>query len=59
MKSALRYCFVSLVILVLGVGTGFAEEGEVCIRCHKAVIPLLVKDWQSSKHSENDVACSV
>jgi len=59
MKSALRYCFVSLVILVLGVGTGFAEEGEVCIRCHKAVIPLLVKDWQSSKHSENDVTCSV
>ncbi|UCG67100.1 MAG: cytochrome C [Deltaproteobacteria bacterium] len=59
MKRALRYCFVSLVILVLGVGTGFAEEGEVCVRCHKAVTPLMVKDWQSSKHSENDVICSV
>jgi len=59
MKRALRYCFVSLVILVLGTGTGFAEEGEVCIRCHKAVTPLLVKDWQSSMHSENDVTCSV
>ena len=59
MKRALRYCFVSLVILVLGTGTGFAEEGEVCVRCHKAVTPLLVKDWQSSKHSENDVICSV
>jgi len=59
MKRALRYCFVSLVILVLGIGTGFAEEGEVCIRCHKAVTPLLVKDWQSSMHSENDVTCSV
>jgi len=59
MKRALRYCFVSLVILVLGVGTGFAEEGEVCVRCHKAVTPLLVKDWKSSKHSDNDVTCSV
>jgi hypothetical protein len=55
MKRALRYCFASLVIT----GTGFAEEGEVCIRCHKAVTPLLVKDWQSSMHSENDVTCSV
>jgi len=59
MKRALRYCFASLVILVLWTGAGFAEEGEVCIRCHKAVTPLLVKDWQSSMHSENDVTCSV
>ncbi len=59
MKRALRHCFISLVILVLGTGTGFAEDGEVCIRCHKAVTPLLVKDWQSSMHSENDVTCSV
>ncbi|MBW2339444.1 MAG: cytochrome C, partial [Deltaproteobacteria bacterium] len=49
----------TLVTVLLMVCIGFAEEGEVCIRCHKAVTPLLVKDWQSSEHSNNDVTCSV
>ena len=48
----------ALVTLLFMVGIAFAEEGKVCIKCHRAVTPLLVKDWQSSKHSDNDFTCS-
>ena len=51
--------FFTLATLLILVGTASAEEGEVCIKCHRAVTPLLVKDWQSSEHSDNDVTCSV
>ena len=34
---------------------------KVCIECHKAVTPRIVRDWELSEHSRkiNDVSCSV
>jgi hydroxylamine dehydrogenase len=32
---------------------------QVCVDCHKGVTPKVVSDWQLSKHSQNDVDCSV
>jgi len=32
---------------------------DVCIDCHKDITPNIVSDWQLSKHSQNDVTCSV
>jgi len=34
----------------------FAKE---CVTCHTKVTPNIVSDWQLSKHSQNDVDCSV
>lgn len=34
-----------------------AEEG--CITCHRDISPGQVADWESSKHSKEDVTCSV
>jgi hypothetical protein len=34
----------------------YAQE---CLNCHKKVTPNIVSDWQVSKHSQNDVDCSV
>ena len=31
---------------------------QVCIDCHQKVNPNIVSDWQTSKHSQNDVTCS-
>jgi hypothetical protein len=31
---------------------------QVCIDCHQKVNPNIVSDWQTSKHSQNDVDCS-
>jgi len=36
-----------------------AHAKEACIICHQGVTPGLVQDWMVSKHSENDVTCSV
>jgi hypothetical protein len=32
---------------------------QQCIDCHKKVTPNIVSDWQISKHSQNEVNCSV
>ena len=29
-------------------------EGEVCITCHTAITPGIVKDWKTSRHSQAD-----
>jgi hypothetical protein len=59
MKRFFVFFFAPLMTLLFMAGIASAEEGKVCIGCHKAVTPLLVKDWQSSKHSDNDVACNI
>ena len=30
-----------------------------CVTCHKNITPNIVSDWELSKHSKNDVDCSV
>ncbi len=30
-----------------------------CVECHQYETPNIVKDWQLSKHSQNDIDCSV
>jgi len=34
-------------------------SAQVCVNCHKTVTPGIVSDWQLSKHSQNEVDCSV
>ncbi len=36
-----------------------AANGQDCVSCHKKVTPNIVSDWQLSKHSQNDVDCSI
>lgn len=38
--------------------SSFALAQE-CIDCHKKVTPNIVSDWKISKHSQNDITCSV
>ncbi|UCF72062.1 MAG: cytochrome C [Deltaproteobacteria bacterium] len=59
MKRPFALFLTALVSLLFVVTTASSAKQEVCIKCHRAVTRLLVKDWQSSKHSENDVTCSV
>ena len=35
------------------------ESGQVCIDCHTEITPNIVTDWELSKHSQNEVDCSV
>lgn len=51
MKHLLLVLFVSGLI-------SFPLLAQECIKCHTAVTPGIVKDWQLSRHSDNDVFCS-
>ncbi len=39
--------------------SGALAQGQACVECHKKTSPNIVTDWQLSKHSQNDVGCSV
>ncbi|MGD8539266.1 MAG: multiheme c-type cytochrome [Candidatus Aminicenantes bacterium] len=45
-----------LLVSVMFCAGVFAQE---CVICHKNVSPNIVSDWQVSKHSQNEVDCSV
>lgn len=34
-------------------------KASKCVTCHKGITPGIVQQWESSKHSKNDVDCSV
>jgi hydroxylamine dehydrogenase len=53
MKKTIFIC-----IALIFISTQFLPAQE-CVDCHKEITPNIVTDWQLSRHSENDVDCSV
>jgi len=47
--------FIFLVFFMFS-ADALAQE---CVTCHKKTTPNIVSDWELSKHSQNDVECSV
>ena len=47
--SIAMFCFTTLAI----------AAKDVCVNCHKTISPGQVADWESSKHSKEEVTCSV
>ncbi len=47
--------FTLIVSMFFMVSAVYAQN---CVSCHSKVTPNIVKDWQISKHSKNDVDCS-
>jgi hypothetical protein len=43
----------------MGIALCAGAYAQQCIDCHKKVTPNIVSDWQISKHSQNEVNCSV
>ena len=53
----MRYkSFISFVIILV---FAFNSSAKDCVKCHKKITPNIVSDWKLSKHSENDVDCSI
>ncbi len=50
-----RTTFMILCIIFLA-SWAFAQD---CVECHKKVTPRIVSDWELSKHSKNNIDCSV
>ncbi len=50
---------VKLIVFLVCLFNAGSLLAQDCIECHTKENPNIVKDWQLSKHSENDVDCSV
>ena len=50
--------FISLLFFVL-LFLNFSSFAQNCVNCHKLITPNIVSDWQLSKHSANEVDCTV
>ncbi len=47
------------IVIVVSLFLTYSAWAQTCFECHKKVTPNIVSDWQLSKHSQNDVDCSV
>lgn len=48
--------YTLMVVLIFLSWTGFSQD---CVECHKTVTPGIVADWETSKHHDLDVDCSI
>ncbi len=48
-----------IIIFLLSLFVAPVVLAQVCVDCHQKVTPKVVSDWQLSKHSQNEVNCSV
>ena len=51
--------YKSIAIILMSIALCAGAYAQQCIDCHKKVTPNIVSDWQISKHSQNEVNCSV
>jgi len=49
----------TFLIILIGLAICTGAYAQECVTCHKKVTPNIVSDWQLSKHSIEDVDCSV
>ncbi len=48
-----------IIIILVWVIFCVNVTAQECVECHKEVTPNIVGDWQLSKHSQNEINCSV
>lgn len=51
--------YKSIAIILMSIALCAGAYAQQCVDCHKKVTPNIVSDWQISKHSQNEVNCSV
>jgi hypothetical protein len=51
-----KFIFFTTVLFFASIQFNYSQN---CVNCHKKITPNIVTDWQLSKHSGNDVDCSV
>ncbi len=49
----------SIISILFFLSISISNFAATCIECHRQITPNIVTDWQLSKHSANDVDCSV
>jgi hydroxylamine dehydrogenase len=49
----------AIIFFLVSFFVASSVSAQMCVECHKGVTPNIVSDWQLSKHSQNEVNCSV
>ncbi len=49
---------VPAVAVLTLTAAAFISTADDCVDCHKKITPLIVSDWELSKHSKKEVTCS-
>ena len=49
----------AFLIFLVSLFVASGALAQTCVDCHKKVTPNIVSDWQLSRHSQNEVDCSV
>jgi hydroxylamine dehydrogenase len=49
----------SIAIILVSIALCAGAYAQECVNCHKDVTPNIVSDWKLSKHSQNEIICSV
>jgi len=49
----------TILSILFFLSISISAYAATCIECHRQITPNIVTDWQLSKHSANDVDCSV
>jgi len=49
----------TIIIILFVITISLSINAQECINCHKSVTPNIVSDWELSRHSQNDVDCTV
>lgn len=55
MGKKMMYVLIMGIFLVIP----YTLNASKCVSCHKKITPGIVQQWKDSKHSENDIDCSV
>jgi hydroxylamine dehydrogenase len=50
---------LAIVCLLASLVASPALASENCVECHLKISPNIVQDWETSRHSENEIYCSV
>lgn len=48
-----------IIIFLASLFVASTASAQECVDCHKKITPNIVSDWQLSKHSQNEIDCSV
>lgn len=48
-----------IIIFLICLFVASTASAQECVECHKKITPNIVSDWQLSKHSQNEIDCSV
>ncbi len=59
MRRTIGVAALLFAFAVMGYHSSAMAKEEICITCHRGLSPGQVKDWEASKHSEEDITCSV